>query len=154
MTTVTEPFTVAAVEFNPEMFEFDRNVQRACAVLEEAATQGARLIVLPEAALSGYIYRDLEQFLPYMDEVPGRGTDAIAEVTAKYDCYVAIGIAEVDRATGLTYNTGALIGPDGYIGKYRKNGLNPNDILWFTPGNTGYPVFDTDLGRICMIICY
>lgn len=150
----TSPFTVAAVEFNPEMFEFDRNLRRACEVIAEAASNGARLIVLPEAALSGYIYRDLEQFLPFMDEVPGRGTAAIAEVTKAHDCYVAIGIAEVDRATGLTYNTGALIGPDGYIGKYRKNGLNPSDIEWFVPGNTGYPVFDTELGAIAMVICY
>jgi len=154
MSRVQEPFTVAAVEFNPEMFEFDRNLQRACSVIEEAASQGARLIVLPEAALSGYIYRDLDQFLPFMDSVPGRGTDAIAAITAAHNCYVAIGIAEIDRTTGLTYNTGALIGPAGYIGKYRKNGLNPSDILWFTPGNTGYPVFDTELGGICMVICY
>lgn len=150
----TEPFKVAAVEFNPEMFEFDRNVQGACEVIAEAARNGARLIVLPEAALSGYIYRDREQFLPYMDTVPGKGTDAISAVTSEYNCYVAIGIAEVDRATGLTYNTGALIGPQGYIGKYRKAGLNPSDIVWFMPGNTGYPVFDTELGKIAMVICY
>ncbi len=148
------PFKVAAVEFNPELFEFERNVKAACVVAEEAAVNGAKLIVLPEAALSGYIYRDLDQFLPYMDTVPGRGTDAIAAVCAKHGCYVAIGIAEIDPATRLTYNTGALVGPAGYIGKYRKNGLNPSDILWFTPGNTGYPVFDTELGRITMIICY
>jgi predicted amidohydrolase len=152
--TVTAPFTVAAVEFNPEMFEFDRNLDRAYAVAEEAARAGARLIVLPECALSGYVYRDREQFLPYMDAVPGRATDRLAELTARYGCYLAIGIAELDPATGLTYNTGALIGPDGYIGKYRKAGLNPSDILWFTPGNTGYPVFETELGRICMVICY
>jgi len=154
MNRVTTPFTVAAVEFNPEIFEFDRNLERACAVVDEAASHGARLIVMPEAALSGYIYKDLEQFLPYMDTVPGRGTTAISEVTARHGCYVAIGIAEIDQATGLTYNTGALIGPDGFIGKYRKNGLNPSDIDWFTPGNTGYPVFDTELGRIAMVICY
>ena len=148
------PFKVAAVEFNPELFELERNITRACAIVEEAAAAGAKLIVLPEAALSGYIYRDLEQFLPYLDSVPGAGTDAIAAVCAKYGCHVAIGIAEIDPATTLTYNTGALIGPDGYIGKYRKNGLNPSDILWFTPGNTGYPVFDTELGRIAMVICY
>lgn len=148
------PFKVAAVEFNPEMFEFDRNLERACDVITEAATAGARLIVLPEAALSGYIYADLEQLRPYLDEIPGRATDAIAKITAAHHCYVAIGISEIDRATGLTYNTGALIGPDGYIGKYRKNGLNPSDIAWFVPGNTGYPVFETELGRICMIICY
>jgi predicted amidohydrolase len=150
----TEPFKVAAVEFNPEIFEFDRNLTRAVSTIKEAAGNGARLIVLPEAALSGYIYRDLEQFLPYMTPVPGPATDAIAEVTRANNCYVAIGIAEVDPKTGLTYNTGALIGPDGYIGKYRKNGLNPSDILWFMPGNTGYPVFDTELGSICMVICY
>ncbi|MFN8125595.1 MAG: nitrilase-related carbon-nitrogen hydrolase [Candidatus Nanopelagicales bacterium] len=148
------PYRVAAVEFNPEMFEFDRNVERACAAIRDAAEQGAKLIVLPEAALSGYIYRDLTQFLPYMDEVPGRATAAIEEVTRQYGCYVAVGIAEVDPSTGLTYNTGALVGPDGFVGKYRKNGLNPSDIQWFVPGNTGYPVFDTELGRITMIICY
>lgn len=154
MNRVTEPFKVAAVEFNPEIFEFDRNVERAVAVAREAAEQGARLIVFPEAALSGYIYRDLEQFLPYMDSVPGRGTNALEAVTREHNCYIAIGIAERDPDTNLTYNTGALIGPDGYVGKYRKNGLNPSDILWFVPGNTGYPVFETELGNICMIICY
>lgn len=106
-------------------------------MIREAAGHGAKLVVLPEAALSGDIYRDLAQFLPYVEEVPGRGTAAIEPITSEHGCYVAIGIAEVDRATGLTYNTGALIGPDGYIGKYRKNGLNPSDILCFTPGNTG-----------------
>lgn len=150
----SQPFKVAAVEFNPELFEFDRNLDRACATIAEAAEAGARLIVLPEAALSGYIYRDLEQFLPYMDTVPGRATEAIAGLCAAHGCHVAIGIAEIDRETGLTYNTGALVGPEGLIGKYRKNGLNPSDVLWFTPGNTGYPVFETELGRIAMVICY
>ncbi|GAA3954779.1 nitrilase-related carbon-nitrogen hydrolase [Gordonia caeni] len=152
--TVDRPFRVAAIEFNPELFEFDRNLTRALEVISEAAGAGARLIVLPECALSGYIYRDRDQFLPYMDAVPGRATDRIAELTRRFSCYVAIGIAEADPDTGLTYNTGALIGPDGYIGKYRKNGLNPSDNLWFVPGDTGYPVFETELGRICMLICY
>ena len=154
MNKITSPFKVATVEFNPEMFEFDKNVTRAVAVIEEAAAAGARLIVLPEAALSGYIYKDLEQFLPYMDTVPGKGTMAIEPICAKYNAYVAIGIAEVEPSTGLTFNTGALIGPHGYIGKYRKVGLNPSDILWFTPGNTGHPVFETELGNIAMAICY
>ena len=154
MNRVTTPFKVAAVEFNPEFMELEKNIIAAAAMAEKAAQNGARLIVLPEAAVSGYIYRDLAQFLPFMDTVPGKTTDALSAVTQKYNCYIAIGIAEIDRDTGLTYNTGALIGPQGYIGKYRKNGLNPSDILWFVPGNTGYPVFETELGRITMIICY
>lgn len=151
---LTEPFMVAAIEFNPEMFELERNIERACEAIREAAQNGARLIVLPEAAVSGYIYKDLEQFLPYMDSVPGMTTNAIAELTSEFGCYVAIGIAEQDPATSLTYNTGALVGPDGYVGKYRKVGLNPSDINWFVPGNTGYPVFETELGNIAMVICY
>lgn len=154
MDRVNTPFKVAAIEFNPEFMELDRNIAAAAKIAEEAARNGARLIVMPEAAVSGYIYRDLAQFLPYMDTVPGRTTDALAAVTRAHGCYIAIGIAEIDRDTGLTYNTGALIGPQGYIGKYRKNGLNPSDVLWFVPGNTGYPVFETELGRITMIICY
>lgn len=154
MTTPIAPFKVAAIEFNPEFMEFEKNISAAAAMAEEAAKNGARLIVMPEAAVSGYIYKDLDQFLPYMDTVPGKTTDALSAVAKQYHCYIAIGIAEIDRDTGLTYNTGALVGPQGFIGKYRKNGLNPSDVFWFVPGNTGYPVFDTELGRITMIICY
>jgi predicted amidohydrolase len=71
--------------------------------------------VLPETATSGYIYKDRRQFDPLLDTVPGKTTDAIAKVTAQYDCCVTIGIAEIDLSTGLAYNTGALIGPGGTI---------------------------------------
>lgn len=148
------PFKVAAVEFNPQLFEFRKNIAPLCAIVEQAATEGAKIIVLPETATSGYIYKDRRQFDPYLDTVPGETTDAIAKLTKKFDCYVTVGIAEIDRATGLAYNTGALIGPEGYIGKYRKVGLNPDDQLWFTNGNVGYPVFDTKYGRLAMEICY
>ena len=154
MNKISTPFKVAAVEFNPMMMELEKNIGGAVNAATEAAQNGAKLIVLPEAAVSGYIYKDREQFLPYMDTVPGKTTDALALVCSKFNCYIAIGIAEIDTDTRLTYNSGALIGPKGYIGKYRKNGLNPSDILWFVPGNTGYPVFETELGNITMIICY
>jgi len=148
------PFKVAAVEFNPEFFEFEQNIPRICAIVEEAAKAGAKIIVLPETSTSGYIYKDRKQFDPFLDSVPGKTTDAVAKVTKKFGCFVTLGIAEIDRATGLAYNTGALVGPDGYVGKYRKVGLNPDDQLWFTPGNLGYPVFETPFGRLAMEICY
>ena len=148
------PFKVAAVEFNPEFFEFEQNIPRIVDIVEEAAKADAKIIVLPETATSGYIYKDRKQFDPYLDTVPGKTTDALAKVSAKHGVYVTIGIAEIDRATGLAYNTGALVGPEGYIGKYRKVGLNPDDQLWFTPGNLGYPVFDTAYGKLAMEICY
>ena len=148
------PIPVAAVEFNPELFELDRNITGACAMIEEAASNGAKIIVLPEAALCGMDYPDLDAYLPYLDTIPGKATDAIAEITKRNHCYVAIGIAEIDADTGMTYNAGALIGPDGYIGKYRKTGTNLTDVMTFKPGNAGYPVFKTEFGTLAMLICY
>ena len=51
------------------------------------------------------------------------------------------------------YNSAALVGPNGLIGKYQKNFLFDFDPFYFTFGTTGYPVFDTPLGRIGMFIC-
>ena len=113
-----------------------------------------RLAVLPETATAGYIFDTFTMVKPYLDTVPGKTTAAIADVTHAHHMYVAVGIAELDPATGLGYNTAALIGPDGYIGKYRKHGLNTQDQRWVTGGNLGFPVFDTEIGRISLLICY
>jgi len=154
MDRVTEPFTVAAVGYNAELFELDRNISGACGMVEEAAAAGAKIIVLPELGLSGVDYPDLESWLPYMDTIPGKATDAMSQITAKHGCYVAIGMAEVDPATGMTYNSGALVGPQGLVGKYRKTGINYADVTTFRPGNAGYPVFATEYGDIAMFICF
>lgn len=148
------PFKVAAVNFNPQLFELERNISKAAELVEEAAQNGAKIIVLPELGMSGGAYPGLEAWLPYMDSVPGKATDAFSEVTKKYGCYVAIGLAELDPETGVTYNSAALVGPEGYVGKYRKNGINMGDVTTFRPGNTGYPVFPTEYGNITMLICY
>jgi len=154
MDIVTEPFKVAAVEFNPVLFEFDANITGACAMIEQAAANGAKVIVLPEASLSGMDYANREAYLPYLDTIPGKATAAIESITKAHGCYVAIGICEIEPETGATYNAGALIGPQGYVGKYRKTGLNVTDVMSFKPGNAGYPIFPTEYGNLTMLICY
>ena len=149
-----EPFTVAAVEFDPQFLALDENLPRMAAVVEQAAAAGARLIVLPEAGTTGYVYRDYAQLRPFLDPIPGKATHALEPIARLYGDYVVVGIAEIDPETGLAYNTAALIGPDGLVGKYRKMGLNPTDQLFFCPGNLGVPVFDTPLGRIALTICF
>ena len=149
-TETATPFKVAAVEFNAGNESLEANIEAAVAMAREAAGQGARLIVFPEAAFTGVG----DDGKPFLDTVPGKATEAYAEATGELDFHVTFGIAEVDPETGLIYNSAALVGPDGLIGKYRKNGLAPSDTTLFTPGNTGFPVFDTDLGRICLGICY
>src|ERR1039458_9235943 len=64
-----------------------------------------------------------------------------------------------EELPGLFYNTAAVIDADGsYLGKYRKTHLPQVKGFWekfyFRPGNLGYPVFDTAVGRIGVYICY
>jgi predicted amidohydrolase len=147
-------FKVAAVAFDPAWGDLDGNISRMVAGLEEVAKQGVRLAVLPEQATIGYIFDDFAMVEPYLDTVPGKATAAISKVTRAHRMYVVVGIAERDVETGLGFNTVALIGPAGYIGKYRKHGLNAQDQRWVSVGDLGFPVFDTELGRITMLICY
>lgn len=147
-------FKAAAVEFNPKFGEFAKNLPALQAAVEEAAKAGAKLIVLPEMATSGYIYKDQAQIKPFLDTIPGKTTALLEPIAKKYHVYIAVGIGEIDPQSQLLYNSAALIGPKGYIGKYRKNYLNSADQRWATPGNLGFPVFDTELGKIALLICY
>jgi predicted amidohydrolase len=148
------PFTVAAIEFNPGDDSLEANVAGAAAMAREAAAAGAKLIVLPEDSTSGFDFNHPGAPQPFFDIIPGAMTAALEEVTAEFGCYVAVGIYEFEPRTGLRYNSAALVGPEGLVGRYRKNGLNDFDQLWFSPGNTGHPVWHTEYGRVCMIICY
>ncbi len=147
-------YKAAAIVYDPAWGDLDGNIARIAAAVDAAGAQGVKLAVLPEQATIGYIFDNFAMVRPYLDTVPGKTTDALAKVTARRHMYVAVGIAELDPVTGLGYNTAALVGPDGYLGKYRKHGLNSQDQAWVTPGDGGFPVFDTELGRLMMLICY
>lgn len=150
----SQPFKVAAVEFNPQFMQFNSNLPKLVAAAEAAAKEGAKLIVLPEMATTGYIYKDREQINPLLDTIPGKTTALLEALARKYQVYVVVGIAEIDPASNLAYNSAVLLGPKGYIGKYRKNQLNSTDTRWATRGNLGFPVFDTELGKIALLICH
>ncbi len=141
---------VAAVEFNPAEQNVQANIDGIVAKVTTASQNGAKLIVLPEVAVTGWIIASKKD----SDTIPGKATAAMEKITKKYNNYVVIGLYENDTVTGLTHNAAALIGPKGYIGKYRKNQLPPGDFETASPGNLGFPVFDTDIGRIGMLICF
>lgn len=83
-----------------------------------------------------------------------RGPTVVAwsELAARLGIHLVGGLAELDGAR--LFDTAVLIGPDGYIGKCRKTHLWNQEKLWFTPGDLGYPVFETRLGRIGLLICW
>ncbi|NND05536.1 MAG: carbon-nitrogen hydrolase family protein [Saprospiraceae bacterium] len=119
--------------------------------IEEAAEAGARLVCLPEWFNKSYSSKSVEVIA---EQIPGGISTTFLEGLANlHDLYIVAGIAECDVDT--IYNTAVLIGPSGYIGKYRKAGLTLREAnaLGVTPGEH-YPVFKTEIGRIGMMICY
>jgi predicted amidohydrolase len=145
---------VAAVDFVPAWGDLDGNVRRLAQAAEEAARQGVEYAVFPETAVSGYLFSGPDQIAPFLDTIPGKATAALLPILERTGLHMSVGIAERDARTGLAYNTAVLMGPKGIVGKYRKNGLNPQDQKVFAPGDTGVEVFDTPLGRIALLICY
>lgn len=149
-----KPLKVAAVDFVPAWGDLDGNIARLAQAAEKVSQDGVGYAVFPETAVSGYLFSDPQQIAPFLDTIPGRTTAALLPILQRTGMHMSVGIAERDAATGLAYNTAVLLGPGGVIGKYRKNGLNPQDQKVFAPGNTGVEVFDTPIGRIALLICY
>jgi len=148
------PVKVAAVDFIPAWGDRDGNIRRLVEAAERVAAEGVQYAVFPETAISGYDFADPAQLAPSVDTIPGRASDALLPVLKRTGLIMSVGIAEKDASTGIDYNTAVLLGPDGIIGKYRKNGLNGQDVQLFGPGDTDVGVFDTPIGRIALIICY
>jgi predicted amidohydrolase len=119
-------------------------------LLTDAARQKADLVVLPETltiAGNGLSYTQVTE------PIPGPSTDYFGELARQHGMHLVVGL--VERDGHRIYNTSVLLGPDGkLIGKYRKVTLPRTEIeAGITPG-TEYPVFDTKLGRVGMMICY
>ncbi len=144
-------FKVAAIQTSSYLADARKNLSTVLKAIEEAASNGAKLIVFPECMNSGYVWKDQVHAVECADPIPGLFTSEICKVAARLKVYVAIGLSEKDG--GKVYNSAALIGPDGLVGSYQKNFLFDFDPDFFTWGTTGYPVFQTDIGKIGMFIC-
>jgi len=144
---------VAAVQFEPTMFEKEHNIVRLLEMATEAAEAGARLIVTPEMGTTGYCWFDRDEVAPFVETIPGPTTERFAKVAKAYDCYIVIGMPEVDVASGLYYNSAVLIGPEGVIGTHRKTHPYISEPKWSAPGDLGHQVFDTPVGRIALLVC-
>jgi len=119
-------------------------------LIADAARQQADLVVLPETLTAT---GNRLTYAQAAEPIPGPSTKYFGGLAHKYGLHLVAGFVERDRH--LIFNTGVLIGPDGeLIGKYRKVALPRTEIeAGIMPGDE-YPVFDTKLGRISIMICY
>jgi len=144
---------IACIQMEPVVGERERNVRRSLELLDEAAVAGARLVVLPELCPSGYLFRSRAEAFALAEEVPGGPTcRAWAELARAHDLYLVAGINE--HGGEQLYNAAVVIAPSGHIGTFRKVHLWNEEALFFEPGNLGFPVWRTPVGRIGTFICY
>lgn len=121
--------------------------------IDAAAALGAGLIVLPELCVSGYMFASRAEAFGLAELVPdGESVTAWAAACRRLGVHVVAGIAE--RAGDALYNSAVLVGPEGWIGTFRKLHLWNEENLYFEPGDLGVPVFRIPIGRVAMAICY
>jgi len=135
------------------------NLARVAAKIREAARRGAQIVCTHELFRSEYFCRTEDAALFDLAEaVPGPTTDELAKVARENQVVLVASLFE-RRAAGLYHNTCAVIDADGtFLGKYRKMHI-PDDPLYyekfyFTPGDLGFPNFDTRYGRVGVQICW
>ena len=135
-------------------------IDKHVSYVEQAASQGAQVMCFQELFYSPYFcqVQDVVHY-SWSESVPdGPTTTLMQQIAAKHKIVLIVPLYEKDDA-GIYYNTGVVIDSDGtFLGKYRKTHLPHLPGFWekfyFRPGNTGYPVFETSVGRIGIYICY
>lgn len=145
--------TIACLQFEPRFGDVEGNVARSIVMIEQAADRGALIIVLPELANTGYVFRSRSEAFGLAEAVPdGPTSRAWAEVAARRGLILVAGLTERDG--DRLFNSALVVGPSGIMGVYRKLHLWGDENLWFEPGDRGVPVFSTPYGRLGVAICY
>jgi N-carbamoylputrescine amidase len=137
----------------------EENLDKAIAKIRQAAEQGAQIVCLQELFRSEYFCRKEDPDLfDLAESIPGPSTDALGPIAKELGVVIVASLFE-RRAAGLYHNTAAVIDATGnLLGIYRKMHI-PDDPLfyekyYFTPGDLGFRMFDTQFGRIAVLVCW
>ena len=125
----------------------------------QAAAQGAQVVCFQELFYGPYFCQVQDkQYYEYAESIPGPTTERFQALARELGMVMVLPMYEQEQP-GILYNTAAVVDADGtYLGKYRKQHIPHVGGFWekfyFRPGNGGYPVFDTAVGKIGVYICY
>jgi predicted amidohydrolase len=127
-----------------------RNLDKVVEALDRV---DADLIVLPELFASGYQFVSQDEVIRLAEPVPdGPTTRRLIELAKHRRMVVVAGLPE--RAGDVCYNSAVVVGPSGFMGCYRKTHLFFEETLFFTPGDTGFQVWDIGPAKIGVMICF
>ena len=140
----------AFYQFTPVFGEKEENIAKVISAVKDADLE---LLVLPEFFATGYQFTSTNEVAELSEPIPdGNTTKALADLSIEKGIYIVAGLPEKDG--DKFYNSAVLTGPEGFIGSYRKTHLFFEEKLYFTPGDTGFRVWDTPIGKIGIMICF
>lgn len=142
---------VAVAQLRLQVGEVAANRAAAATAVADAAARGARLVVLPELADTGYVFDSAEEAAALAD--PTGTLDARCALAAAHDVTLVGGFCEVDDA-GALRNSAAVVDRRGVVATYRKAHLWDREQDVFVAGDIPPPVVDTEVGRVSVLICF
>jgi predicted amidohydrolase len=146
-------WNIAGVQIDCRLGEKPHNLDLMRRKLRKAADAGARLVVFPECALTGYSFESKEEAWPLAETLPGPATEALTADCRELGVRVVFGLLERDG--GRLFNACAVVGPRGFVAGYRKIHLPYLGVDRFaTPGDRPFAVHDLDGLRLGINICY
>jgi len=144
---------IAAVQMDCHLADRPRNLEVLRARLSQSAGEGARLVIFPECALTGYAFESKDEAWPHAETLPGPSTDVLLADCRRLGVWAVVGLLERDG--DLLFNAAALLGPDGQVESYRKVHRPCLGVDRFTaPGDRPFAVHDLGGLRLGMNICY
>ena len=135
-------------------------IQKHVEAAHEAKKQGAQVMLFQELFYGPYFCQVQDtQYYSYTELIPdGPTTQQFSSIAKELGLVMVLPMYEHEQA-GVYYNTAAVIDADGkYLGKFRKQHIPQTKGFWekfyFRPGNGGYPIFETAVGKVGVYICY
>ncbi len=145
---------VACCQLAPVMGDPEANRAAVEQAVRDAAARGARVVVVPELVVSGYVFDSAEEARGLAEAPDGPTVTAWAALARELDLVLVGGFAELGEDGTTLYNSAALVDPTGVRAVYRKAHLWDTEKLVFTPGDAAPPVVETAHGRIGVVVCY
>jgi predicted amidohydrolase len=141
---------LATVHHRPGGKSTRENCEEYAPFIAEAERRGADLVVLGETVPSANVKAKPELLA---ESIPGPSTEYFCRLAKQHHLHIVLSLYE--REAHLIYNTAVLLGPEGQlIGKYRKVSLPPGEAAKGIAPGKNFPVFDTAIGKVGMMVCY
>lgn len=171
MKNLTNICKIAVIQATPIMFDKQKCLEKALALIEECADKKAELIVFPELFIPGYPYgmtygfkvgsrnesgrKDWKKYYDNSLLADGEEMKKLADSAVEHGVYISIGYSERNPLTATLYNSNMLISPEGELINHRK--LKPTGserVVWGDADKDFFPVMETPWGAIGSMICW